>query len=203
MKSIVSICLASLVTSPVWSAVVVSGVVDFPIATTLDGIYLDLDSASAVPVDDDLDNSQVNFFFGGDGLLSNDRFLPARLGVQSSDPIRNLPVGTVVSDSLFFTSPEFGTSMMHIGNSAAGQFENGVEGYLGFKFDRLDDGDFTFGWMRVTLTNGSSEGMIHEWAYSDTPGELIVVGRTVIPESTSGMLFLLASGGMVFLRRRA
>ena len=203
MKSIVSTCLASLVTSPAWSAVILSGVVDLPIATTLDGMYLDLDSASAVPVDDELNNSQVNFFFGGDGVISSDRFLPARLGVQSSDPVRNLPVAAVVSDSLFFSSPQFGTSMMHIG-AAAGQFENGTEGYLGFKFDRLDDGNFTFGWMRVTLTNGSGEGTIHEWAYSDTPGELIEVGGTVIiPEPTSGMLFLLASGGMVLLRRRA
>lgn len=59
--------------------------------------------------------------------------------------------------------------MMHVGGGA-NQFENGVEGYLGFKFGRLDDGNFTFGWKRVTLTNGSGNGTIHEWAYSDTPG---------------------------------
>jgi hypothetical protein len=80
-------------------------------------------------------------FFGGGGVISNDRFLPARPGVQSSDPVRNLPVASVVSDSLFFSSPQFGTSMMHIGD-VTGQFKNGTEGYLGFKFDRLDDGAF-------------------------------------------------------------
>ena len=201
MKTIILYCLSFLIAAPAWSATILSGVVDLTITADLDGIYLDLESAMLTSIDDDFSDSQVNFFFGGDGVFSGDRFLPARIGTGSSDPVRNLPEASVVSSEMFFADPGFGGSMMHVG-VGANQFENGMEGYLGFKFDRLDDGSFTFGWMRVTLTNGSSTGTVHEWAYSDTPGEIILVGGSVIPEPASGMMLLLTSCGIAFLRRK-
>jgi len=188
--------------APAWSALIMSGEVNLSITTNLDGIYLDLVSGSVVPVDDDLSDSQVNLFFGGDGIFTSERFLPARVGTGNSDSVLNLALGLPISNDLSFASAGFGSSMTHIGNNV-GQFEIGTEGYIGFKFDRLDDDNYTFGWMRVTLTNGSSPGIVHEWAYSDTPGELVEVGGPVIiPEPMTGIMTLLASLGAVFLRRR-
>lgn len=202
MKKIICCCLPCFFAAPARSALIMSGDVNLSIIANQDGIYLDLVSASVVPVDDDLSESQVNFFFGGDGIFTSDRFLPARSGTGHSDSVLNLAPGLPISNDLTFASAGFGSSMEHIGNSA-GQFVIGTVGFIAFKFDRLDDDNYTFGWMRVTLTNGSSPGIVHEWAYSDTPGELVEVGGPVIiPEPMTGLMALLASCGAVFLRRR-
>ena len=202
MRKLIYLSLPSFIVAPAWSALIMSGEVNLGISRTLDGSYIDLVSSSIVPVDNDLSDSQINFFIGGDGIFTSERFLPARIGSNNSDPVINLPLGIPVSDVLDFAPAGFGSSMAHIGSNP-GQFESGMEGYIGFKFDRLHDGQYTFGWMRVTLTNGSAEGIVHEWAYSDTPGELVEVGGPVIiPEPMTGVMTLFASCGAIFLRRR-
>ncbi|YCM44555.1 PEP-CTERM sorting domain-containing protein [Verrucomicrobiaceae bacterium 227] len=202
MRKFIYCCLPCLFATPAWSALIMSGEVNLSVTTNLDGIYIDLVSGALVPVDDDLSDSQVNFFFGGDGIFTSDRFLPVRDGTGNSDSVLNLAPGLPISNDLNFASAGFGASMTHIGSNP-GQFEIGSEGYIGFKFDLLDDDNYTFGWMRVTLTNGSSPGVVHEWAYSDTPGELVEVGGPVIvPEPMTGMMTLVASLGALFLRRR-
>ena len=68
-------------------------------------------------------------------------------------------------------------------------------GYIGYKVV-LSDNTTAYGWMRVTLQNDNTPGVIHEWAYEDS-GAPITVGA--IPEPS---LPLLASLGLVALTLR-
>ncbi|GAA5482914.1 PEP-CTERM sorting domain-containing protein [Haloferula sargassicola] len=183
------------------TAVIYSGVQDIPIPTNFEGVSVnifDLTSFDGDPAPDWSD-SQVNFFFGGDGVFSGPRFLPVRTGTGATDPILSLMPGDLV-ETISLTGPGGnGASQDHIGN-ALGQFPSGVESYLGFKLDLTGSGDFVNGFMRVTLTNGSSEGLIHDWAYSDTPGETITVG--VIPEPSTPVLVGALGLALAFRRKR-
>ena len=82
----------------------------------------------------------------------------------------------------------------HIG-SAANQFTNGAEGYLAFVLE--PEGTPQYGWIRVTLFDDGSDGIIHDWAFSSEP---ILVGA--IPEpSVIGMLLLGSLSLMIRGRR--
>jgi hypothetical protein len=174
---------------------------EIAIPTTLEGVYLNIGTGETHFSDvTGFSNAQVNFFFGGFGIATNEDALPARVGVGSLDPIRRLNPGDPVNDTLSFGPQANGGSSGHLSTvPAPEQFESGVPGYLGFQFDLNEDGQYVFGWMRVTLTNGTSDGVIHEWAYSDTPGEEIVVGA--VPEPSTWLLGLLGGTLAMGFRR--
>lgn len=198
MKQPLLLLVALAAVGPASAALIYSGVRDHPIPTTFQGMYLDLISGDVIPGEDiDFTSSQVNFFFGGDGIASGPQFLPVRAANSNTAMTVNLPLGTVI-DATSVTGPEtFGGSSDHIGPGPS-QFPGSGDGYLGFRLDADENGTYTNGWMRVSLTNGSAEGVVHEWVYSDTPGEPVTVG--VIPEPAA--LLLLASGSLVLALRR-
>lgn len=164
-------------------------------------------------------NWDVNFFFGGIGLAHSPTFNPYRSDeADIFSPIHNLGLNTVI-DGGVATAPSPGSPPLPAGGSspllAAGyggsgsadgspstnhlgsntfQFASGTEGYLAFV---LEDGGTTYnGWMRVTLTDDGTPGVIHDWAY-DT--EAISVGA--IPEPGSTLLLLVGSALLLHRRR--
>lgn len=176
---------------------------EISIPSNFDGVYLSIGTGETHFSDAiGFSNTQVNFFFGGFGIATNEDFLPVRVGSGSLDPIRRLNPGDLVNGALFFGQQANGGSSGHVSTEPAPeQFESGVPGYLGFQFDLNQDGQYVFGWMRVTLTNGLSDGVIHEWAYSTTPGQEIIVGT--VPEPSAWLLGILGGSlGMVFHRKR-
>lgn len=185
-------------TSGARAALVFSGPQDIPIPTTFSGVSVDLINRTSFNGDPapDWSDSQINFFFGGDGIFSGPRLLPVRSGNGASDPVIALDPGDLVSLSSLVGPVGTGSSLGHVG-TGAGRFESGAEGYLGFRLDLTGGGDFVNGFMRVTLNNDNLAGMIHDWTYSDTPGESVTVG--VIPEpsatliGTIGMALLLGA----------
>jgi len=79
-------------------------------------------------------------------------------------------------------------------DEAYSAFTPGVEGYIAFV---LNPGFNEFyGWLRVTLTNDGSPGIIHDWAYSSDEG--FTVGQ--VPEAGAALLGGL--GVLMLLRRR-
>lgn len=174
---------------------------DIPIPNTFTGVYLDLVSGFTHFSDTTgFSNTQVNFFFGGAGIGSDEDFLPARVAAGQLEPIKPANFGEIVPGTLDFGPEGDGASADHVSNTPTGeQFESGVPGYIAFQLDLNEDGNYVAGWMRVTLTNGSSEGVIHGWAYSDTPGEPLAVG---IPEPSSALLALFVTFPVLFVRRR-
>lgn len=152
----------------------------------------------------------INFFFGGAGIAHSDTFNPYR--GDSSDylsAISNLGINTTIDGSPVggsapLTTPHFGGSGTGIGGGLDGsasathmgtgtsEFENGSEGYIGFILD--PGASQKYGWMRVTLNDDGSTGLIHDWAYSDDP---IDVG--MIPEPKAALMLLL--GALALMHR--
>lgn len=188
----------ALATTSTKAAIVWSGIVDIPIPSGLDGVYLNLGSGSSqTAADDSFQFTDVNFALGGFAIRSSGDFRPARVGTGNTDAIVNLSLGTLVDSNLSFALAAVGISDTHVG-SGAGQFESGEEGYLGFIFGDDGSGDF-FGWARVTLT-ANGIGAIHEFAYENSAsGVPITVGA--IPEPSSLLLAALGCVGLLFRRR--
>lgn len=198
---VVTLSVYCALTGSCSAALVYSGVRDIPIPTTFAGVSLDLLTASHFFGDPapDWSDSQVNFFFGGSGIFSGPRFLPVRAGTAADSVIVSLLMGDLVGSDSFVGPVGNGVSENHIG-LAAGQFGSGAERFFGFRLDLTGSGDFVNGFMRVTLTNGSAAGMIHDWTYSDTVGEPIIVG--VIPEPASAVMVGIAGLALAMRRRR-
>jgi hypothetical protein len=110
-----------------------------------------------------------------------------------------LALGDIVDSGSVFSPVGNGASFGHIG-TGTDQFESGIEGYIGFKLDLTGSGDFVNGFMRVTLTDGNTEGTVHDWTYSDTPGEAVTVGP--VPEPSSALLASILGMGLLLRRQR-
>lgn len=161
----------------------------------------------------------VNFFFGGAFIAHNTTFQPYResnsnnlsavdnLGLNSTEVIDG---GAILdgagSNSAPLTLSDFGASgtttggdingnqsPTHMGGSAD-QFASGSqsEGYIGFVLNQ--DTTPLYGWMRVSLSDDGSTGLIHEWAYTDDVAG-IQVGQ--VPEPNSLLLLLLGAAGLL------
>ena len=167
------------------AAIVISGVQNIEIPTGMDGVYVDLSDGSTSS--SEFSGWDVNFFLGGTGIYAASNFQPVREGTEWSDAVLNLSANSTVTASSKFYTEGINASSDHLG-SGEFEFTVGEEGYLGFQYTA--DSIAYSGWMRVTLTNNTSGGIIHEWAWNDS-GEGIVVGAFVaIPEPSQLLLIL-------------
>lgn len=201
-------------------AITYSGLQNLSVAANFGGLSLDFDDpndASSFVVDpfglNPVNTVPVpwdfNFFFGGAGIASSDTASPHTIG--GSGPLAqavNLVAGTFLATSDLFPS-SFSGSLTHLGTDP-GQFTSsaaggpgGTEGYIGFLIDPSSFPDAAspppgpmVGWIRVTLEDDGSVGVIHDWAW-ETTGSTIEVG---VPEPATGLLITFAMFGL--LRRR-
>ncbi len=178
------------------AAVIYSCLQNIIIPTTFDGVYVDIDngntSTSAILGWD------VNFFFGGVGIGGSTAFQPARDGTGVSDTVLKYALNDLIDGSLLYAGALETGSSDHLG-LAPTQFQDGVEGYLGFKFTKNDSSGPFYGWMRVTLTANTAGALLHDWAWEDS-GSAIMVGA---PEPGRAALLLLALGALVMRRMRS
>ncbi len=87
-----------------------------------------------------------------------------------------------------------------VAGTAAG-FQNGVNGYFGFKFS--DGINLFYGWAELNIDGSNLAYTINRWAYNETPGELIQVGQTIPePDTLSLTLLGLGAAGVRAWRRR-
>ena len=178
MRSFLLVILFFVIPYSAQSAIIYSGLRNIAIPTTFDGIYLDIDNgATSTSASTGWD---VNFFFGGIGIGGSDAFQPARMGTGNMDTIRLFGIGDRIDNTLSFSTGETGSSD-HLG--ALGNFKEGVEGYLGFRFIKNNLSGPFYGYMRLTLTANELGAVIHDWAWDDTGGALQVAGG-----STTGIL---------------
>lgn len=163
-------------------------------------------------------NWDVNFFFGGAGVAHSPTLQPYRGSTTNQlSAVHNLGLDTLINGgpadpeppagpSNPLAIPDFGGSgtgtgggsgIVNSGNhmgAGANQFVNGTEGFIAFVLDPGTPGE-QYGWVRVTLNNDGTEGIIHDWAYAP---DMILVG--MVPEPSA--LLLLTFGGLALLRRR-
>lgn len=191
--------MAALASAPAaHAAVIYSGLQNIAIPATFEGVYLNIDTAATSG--STITGWDVNPFFGGAGFANSPAFQPARLGTANDDPYLRMDFGDVIDGSLFYSSGYGGSGdpVPHLG-SGPDQFGVGQEGYLAFRFTTDGSAGPYYGWMRVTLTNNTSGGMISDWAYDDT-GAPIVAG---VPEpGRAGLLGLGLLGWLTRRRRR-
>jgi hypothetical protein len=213
------------------AAVIYSGVVDIPIPTTFNGVYLDLAASPTITTPPNgppviatdaytVGYNQpagwdVNFFFGGIGIAYSDTFQPfVDDPVGKRSQILNVTMGTVIvteATSRTLTTAAFGGSGRSNQSSGDSHFDTpvldadpayaaftpGEQGYIAFVLN--PGANEVYGWLRVTLDYNladGSQGMVHDWAYSDEAG--FTVGQ--IPEPGAALLGGL--GLLMLLRRR-
>ena len=199
MKTSAALLLALLSAAGANAAVIRSPILNLPIPTTFDGIYLDIDALTSSFTE--TPGWDINLTYGGSEIYNSDAFQPVRAGTVNTDAILNLARGASVDAGIPSFSSGFGFSDGHLGGGPT-QFAGGVSGYIGFAFmTNVAPGPVTgphYGWMYVTLTANAAGGVVHYWAYESTPGAAILV-----PEpSTYAALAGLAVLGLAYLRRR-
>ena len=190
-RCVLFVILSFVIPHSAQSAIIYSGLRNIVIPTTFDGIYLDVDTGATST--STITGWDVNFFFGGIGIGGSDAFQPARMGTGNMDTIRLFDIYDFIDDTLAFSIGETGSSD-HLG--APGNFQEGVEGYLGFRFTRNNLSSPFYGYMRLTLTANTPGAMIHDWAWDNTGIPI------TIPEPSRGLLMLLSAFLALTRRRR-
>lgn len=176
-------------------AVIYSGLQNIAIPTTFDGVYLDIDNGHIST--STILGWDVNFFFGGVGIAASTGFQPARMSTSNESTVLKYALNDAIDGSLNYAGAQETGSGDHLG--MAGNFQNGVQGYLGFKFTKNNSSGPYYGWMRVTLTANTSGALIHDWAWEDS-GAFILAGA-MVPEPGRALM-ILAGLAVACLRRK-
>ena len=182
------------------AAAIVHFTTPIPIPTTFAGVSVNLEDGMFTNDLAGMPGADANIFLGGEGI-SNDAdetamtptWQPVRSAPNNTDAVVNLPLGTTVSSGSV-TGNDFGGSVDHFAT-----FVSGTPGYIGFSVE-LADTTVAYGWMRVTLQNDNTEGVIHEWAYQPSGGQ-IQVGQ-IIPEPSHTLLMCVGLATLALRRRR-
>lgn len=196
-RSFLFVILSFTIPPSAQSAVIYSGLQNILIPTTFGGIYLDIDtgatSTSASPGWD------IHPFFGGVGLGGSADFQPVRIGTGNMDTVLQFAMNDLIDNTLNYSTGENGSSD-HLG--APGNFQDGVPGYLGFRFTKNNAAGPFYGWMRLTLTGNTSGAFIHDWAWEDNGGGILAGSLLSIPEPSRALLIMLGILVGSFTRRR-
>jgi len=183
-----------------YSAVIYSGTQNIPITTGFDGVYVDVEDLNNGTNHgfSSITGGDVNFFFGGAGLVNEANFQPVRTSSASAtSAILNIAYGSLIGElSPFATgvgsSGDVGNEHMGLG---MGQFQPGTDGYVGFRLNGSQ-----YGWARVKFTLDDPGAIIYDWAYDDS-GAAIAAGA--VPEPGRSTLILLALTLTALRRRRS
>jgi autotransporter-associated beta strand protein len=189
--------------------IVFSGHKNIAIPNNFDGVYINI--LNGANGSSDLGEWDLNPFFGGLYIANSPRFQPVRVGEGQEDAIIRLAGATLVGGALTYSSDWGGSGEEggggHLGEGIL-QFVEGKSGYLGFKIVP-DNAATSYGWMRVTLSENGSNGVIHSWAYENGGGsiltgatgeasQLVVTSiQAPITASNAGDSIILAAGGEI------
>jgi hypothetical protein len=198
MKALKSLLPFALLVAQSHAAIVYSGLKDYTITSDFDGIYLDVDAGALVGTE--AVGWDINPFFGGEGIANSPAFQPVRNSPALYAPVVNLTTSQTVGASSVFGSGFGGSGdpVSHVG-AAQGQFVSGVEGYLGFKLTTNANAGPYYGWMRVVFSNTGGTGLVRDWAYDTTGGDIAI---SAVPEISYSTLPLICAGTLILRRRR-
>lgn len=184
--------------APASATIVYSGVANIPIPYTFDGIYLNVvTGATSLTEPPDFYGSPsaawINIAFAGVDVVTGDGLAPAAM---PAGQVVNIPYNTPIdSTGAYVSGPN--ASSTHLG-PGPGQFTASTPGYIGFRINPSGAGD-QFGWLRVSLNDDSSGGIIHSYAYESLTGTAIGAG---VPEPGSTAALLFTAAALLFNRRQ-
>ncbi|NNM28808.1 MAG: hypothetical protein HKO57_04760 [Akkermansiaceae bacterium] len=191
--------------APVHAGITYSGVQDITIPADFNGIYLDLtnpDNATQFTTSTTgAGGWDINLFFGGGAVGTSSTFLPVTDAAATNANILNVgpQFANTIDGTEDYPSGFSGSTGHMTSTGGTGKFTSGVEGYIGF---RLNPSSENYnGWMRVTLKDDGSTGVIHDWAW-DSMGGSILVGLIPEPSAAGVAGFLLLTCALVQRRRR-
>ena len=191
--------LLALIPAAGRAAVVYSGVQNIAIPQTFDGVYLNIQSGATAFTEPATWNTApwLNPFFGGVGIANGALLQPFITGV---DQVVNIAPGGIISTGgTFGLAP--GGSSTHVG-PAANQFQPGVTGYIGYRFQLTGGGADYFGWLGVQVNNVGA-GTIIDWAYQNVAGQPVAAGSvSPVPEPGSAVIGIALCGVALWRRRR-
>ena len=192
-----ALCAAALATGVAVgnanATVVYSGAINMVIPTTVDGIYMNVQtgawsSTTTTPAGWDVNpygtsTTAVSLFAAtGTGYMRNP-------GTTATAATR-LDLGTVVGSSAFF----YGSSSATIG-AGTGQWVANSSGYFGFKFTAADAATH-YGWMQLSIGANAGTRSIVQYAWEDVANTSIII-------PAPGAMALLGLAGFAKRRRRA
>jgi hypothetical protein len=180
---------------------VYSGVQNIAVPQTFDGVYLNIQTGATALTEPATWNTApwLNPFFGGVGIANSPLLQPI---ITGTDQIVNIAPGGIIGFGGNFGPAPSGSST-HVG-PAANQFQPGVTGYIGYRFQLPGGGgsDY-FGWMGVQVNN-TGAGTIIDWAYQNTAGQPVAAGSiSAVPEPVTTAIGLALCGVCVMRRRRS
>jgi hypothetical protein len=210
MKNKIQCLLCSVAVSATASAgVVYVDLADLAIPSSFEGVYINiLNGQTSLSFPSDFNDAPwLNLFSGGLGISNSDLLRPlSNQSTASYDPDNggffvNVSSGTLIDGSLTtFVSGE-SASVSHLG-VAADQFQSGVKGYLAFEYQSTSVSGTAYGWLSFAL-NESGDGLSYDLAYSDTPGESLLVGAVPEPASFAEFAGLAGLAFAAGRRRRS
>ena len=198
LNSHFALCAAALATGVAVgnanATVVYSGAINMVIPTTIDGIYMNVQtgawsSTTTTPAGWDVNpygtaTTAVSLFAAtGTGYMRNP-------SAGTATAATRLDVGTVVGSSAFF----YGSSSATIG-AGTGQWAANSSGYFGFKFIAADAATH-YGWMQLSIGANAGTRSIVQYAWEN-------VANTSITIPAPGAMALLGLAGFAKRRRRA
>lgn len=182
------------------ATIVYSGVQNIPIPLSSGGVYLNVQSGTTAASEPATWATEpwINPFFGGVAIGNSVSLLPV---ITGADQIVNLALGTPINNGSGFVSGESGSST-HTG-PALNQFQIGVTGYIGYKFQWPGGGgqDY-YGWMGINVNNAGA-GAIVNWAVQNTPNASIQAGVTGVPEPGTVIFGMACAAVGLFRRKRS
>jgi len=199
LNSHFALCAAALATGVAVgnanATVIYSGAINLVIPTTIDGIYMNVQtgawsSTTTTPAGWDVNPygtsiTAVSLYAAtGTGYMRNPNAGTATAATR-------LDLGTVVGSSAFF----YGSSSATIG-AGTGQWAANSSGYFGFKFIAADAATH-YGWMQLSIGANAGTRSIVQYAWEDAANTSI----TVTP--APGAMALLGLAGFAKRRRRA
>ena len=202
MKTRFALALALLTVSS-HAAISYSGLQNITIPADFTGVYIDIDTAATGLAP--FAGWDINPLFGGTAVANSAVFQPVRVAASNQSAYVNLPFNDLIDSTDTYASGFGGSGQnpnYHFGPNP-GQFQDGVDGYLGFKFTTNSALGPYYGWMRLSLTNNTPGALVKDWAYDNTGAGIIAGNTGVAPEPGAALLLLAGCASLLLRRNRA
>ena len=185
------------------AATIYSGIQNITIPADFTGIYLDIETGATGTAP--FAGWDLNPFFGGTAMANSAFFQPVRIANTNVSAYVNLAFNDLIDSTDTYASGFGGSGQnpnFHFGLNP-GQFQGGVDGYLGFKFTTNSALGPYHGWMRLNLTNNTPGALLKDWAYEDSGAGIRAGDTGTVPEPGQTPLLLVGCASLLLHRNRA